>query len=365
LIIIIMSDQPSSAPPKAGPVNEKELKRIAALLAGGHIHVATHEDEPTTSRRATATSPFAIETSPTSSVKTLRARWEENSNPGTPTAARRPSMSLEEFHLLQRSRVVAEQLQREQAMNLMRSSGGGSVRSLTGTPPQPADRKSVSNTSASPAASSNVVLVNYQEKDYRGFIFVVHPDWGLLLLHCTRKASKPPHYQLPGGHVDDDEFEAAGTYLVWFLLYHVPIYSLLSHDITFFCYTNTCSSLFPFMSLCFIARESHNAKSQLLQAAKVAAARELWEETGLDVREQLDRLEPASLRTTTEAVATLKKKKDLLLPNEYKHRLFFFLQVNDNDFYSAKPEVSEQKKFSDALFLWNAIYADHVWVFRL
>lgn len=49
------------------------------------------------------------------------------------------------------------------------------------------------------------------KKDYRGFVFVVHQNHGLLLLHCTRKKNKPPHWQLPGGHVDQDEFDTAGT----------------------------------------------------------------------------------------------------------------------------------------------------------
>jgi 8-oxo-dGTP pyrophosphatase MutT (NUDIX family) len=58
----------------------------------------------------------------------------------------------------------------------------------------------------------NEVLVDYANKDYRGFIFVVHETLGLMLLHCTRKESKGPHWQLPGGHIDDHEFLQAGQY---------------------------------------------------------------------------------------------------------------------------------------------------------
>ena len=53
------------------------------------------------------------------------------------------------------------------------------------------------------------VIIDPTETDYRGFILVVHPNHGLLLLHCTRKKNKPPHYQLPGGHVDQEEFDEA------------------------------------------------------------------------------------------------------------------------------------------------------------
>jgi hypothetical protein len=31
------------------------------------------------------------------------------------------------------------------------------------------------------------VLVDYKQFDYRGFVFCLHDDYGLMLLHCTRK----------------------------------------------------------------------------------------------------------------------------------------------------------------------------------
>lgn len=48
------------------------------------------------------------------------------------------------------------------------------------------------------------------EDDYKAFILPIHPDHGILLLYCTRKKSKGPHHQLPGGHVDKEDFEEAG-----------------------------------------------------------------------------------------------------------------------------------------------------------
>jgi len=66
---------------------------------------------------------------------------------------------------------------------------------------------SASSTDA-PVASR--VLVDYKATDYRGFIFVLHENNGIMLLHCNRKKNKPPHWQLPGGHVDEHEFLEAG-----------------------------------------------------------------------------------------------------------------------------------------------------------
>jgi len=61
----------------------------------------------------------------------------------------------------------------------------------------------------------------------------------------------------------------------------------------------------------------------------MGAARELFEETGIDLRDKMDRFVPASLRTKP-------KIKDgvEILRNEHKHRLFFFLSVSDADFPS-------------------------------
>jgi hypothetical protein len=49
------------------------------------------------------------------------------------------------------------------------------------------------------------------DDDYRGFIFVLHEEYGLMLLLSTRKEAKGPHFQTPGGHVEDYELIEAGT----------------------------------------------------------------------------------------------------------------------------------------------------------
>lgn len=62
---------------------------------------------------------------------------------------------------------------------------------------------------------SGKVLINYKQNDYRGFIFIVHDVHGLVLLRCLRKKDKPPHWQVPGGHVDEPEFITAGKLFAW------------------------------------------------------------------------------------------------------------------------------------------------------
>lgn len=133
------------------------------------------------------------------------------------------------------------------------------------------------------------ILIDTQKHKYRAFVFVVHQTHGLLLLHCTRKASKGPHFQLPGGHVDDADFWEAAR------------------------------------------QQSQDAQLQLLVAAQIGASRELWEETGIDIRnDAMLRLEPASLRVGTVHTGN----DDFILPCENKKRLYFFLQVTDSDFCS-------------------------------
>lgn len=74
--------------------------------------------------------------------------------------------------------------------------------------------------------------------DLRAFIIARHPEHGILLLRANKK-KKGVHFQLPGGHVDEDELANLGAG----------------------------------------------------RASKAAAARELFEETGIDVRGHLARLE--------------------------------------------------------------------------
>jgi len=74
------------------------------------------------------------------------------------------------------------------------------------------------------------------------------------------------------------------------------------------------------------ARRSNDRDAQLIWACKEGAARELYEETGMDIRSHLDRLEPAKLRSEET------NDDEKLLTNELKERLFFFLHTTDKDF---------------------------------
>mmetsp|Transcript_34205 Transcript_34205/g.50285 ORF Transcript_34205/g.50285 Transcript_34205/m.50285 type:complete len:211 (+) Transcript_34205:128-760(+) len=136
---------------------------------------------------------------------------------------------------------------------------------------------------STPSKPSNEASgLNY--RDYRAFIFVTHQQHGLLLLHCTRKKKKGPHFQLPGGHIDEFEFVACEKY--------------------------------------------GKNEQQLLFALRMAAARELYEETGIDVREDLERLQPAPLRSTKQ-----ENGGSTLLKCEHRKRVFFTLSVDDGDFF--------------------------------
>lgn len=74
------------------------------------------------------------------------------------------------------------------------------------------------------------------------------------------------------------------------------------------------------------ALESDDRKAQLQMAAKRGAVRELFEETGIDVRDQLERVQPVSLYE--------EKQDEEQLENEFKSRLFFLVTVTDKDFAS-------------------------------
>ncbi len=78
----------------------------------------------------------------------------------------------------------------------------------------------------------------------RSFIICKHDRYGYLLLEANKKRKGGRHYQLPGGHVDRQEIADHGE----------------------------------------------------VEACRVAAARELYEETGLDLRNCLNRLVPVDIQ---------------------------------------------------------------------
>ena len=66
----------------------------------------------------------------------------------------------------------------------------------------------------------------------------------------------------------------------------------------------------------------------------MGAARELYEETGIDVRDQLERLVPVELLPYDSP----KKLKCML-----KHKCYFQLYVNDKDFFSSSVSTSDKR----------------------
>lgn len=121
---------------------------------------------------------------------------------------------------------------------------------------------------------------------YMVFIFATHPLHGLMLFRCYNKKKSGYSYQIPGGHIDATEFVSAAK---------------------------NCDG---------------NPMEQLKSAAKMGAAREFFEGTGIDIRGHLDRLRDASLRFGFEC--------NRELPCELQKRLFFHLTLSDTDFITSK-----------------------------
>ena len=110
---------------------------------------------------------------------------------------------------------------------------------------------SAGNIAAQPTSSSSgIMAAEFLKDDYRAFIFATHPLYGILLLRCTRKKNKGSHFQAPGGHIDKEDFEDAVSNM---------------------------------------QGDSNQGPAILMQACKIGAARELFEETGMDIRSELDR----------------------------------------------------------------------------
>jgi hypothetical protein len=131
---------------------------------------------------------------------------------------------------------------------------------------------------------SNVLSTPVKNHDYRGFCFMIHPKHGILLLQCSKlKKNKPsPHFQVPGGHIDNFEFHQQQ---------HLINYPL----------------------------------QQLYAASRCGCAREVFEETGIDLRHDLHRFKPVFLNIN-------ETRAKGVLCNDYKHRLFFIVILTDSDF---------------------------------
>ncbi|CAJ1960133.1 unnamed protein product [Cylindrotheca closterium] len=140
-------------------------------------------------------------------------------------------------------------------------------------------------------ADLKIVEKVLETSDLRGFGILIHREHGLVMLQCSKpKKGKPvPHFQIPGGHVDKFEIEEQQK------------------------------------------KQPSNPWAPIYEAAKRGCVREIWEETGMDLRESLDRVRPLWL-------GAIKTNKGMR--NEHKDRIFFVLEVSDSDFLTKAPEAS-------------------------
>jgi hypothetical protein len=156
--------------------------------------------------------------------------------------------------------------------------------------------------------NDGVCRVDYINADFRAKVFVVHKTRGMLLLqdkHATPSSSKKKSKKnknkkkstVPGGKISKDEFLAAAT-------------------------------------------ESGSPQVQLQIAAREAAARHVYETTGLDIREQADRLKPAVLVMNPSINAV---RGYQYLRNENEENLYYFLQVDEDDFEKLKADAAQHQ----------------------
>jgi hypothetical protein len=137
-------------------------------------------------------------------------------------------------------------------------------------------------------------------EDYRCFAVVLHASYGMLLLHSSKthkkkKKNKDPHYQVPGGRVED--------------------YELRKHQ-----------------------NGSLTWAEQRYLGARSACARHLKDQTGLSFPPA--RLWPMILRSSGGVEEEGNGDNATFLMNEYKQRLFYVLAVTDLDFYTEVCTVS-------------------------
>ncbi len=139
--------------------------------------------------------------------------------------------------------------------------------------------------------------IDYHNETYQGMVFVVHRSRGMLLFNYYDPAGGESNSlgdtRIPGGAISEEEFVAA-------------------------------------------AKQTGYAKMQLQLAAREAAARQLFEMTGIDVRQKLDRLTPAVLQMNPQ----VDSKGTQYLRNEHENTLYYFLQISDEDFVAEQTEGS-------------------------
>jgi len=137
-----------------------------------------------------------------------------------------------------------------------------------------------------------VCRVDYKSVDFQAMVFVVHRTRGMLLLQGSKASLLNSRNNVPGGAVIEEEFLDA-------------------------------------------AKQSGRPQVQLQIAARIAAARQLFETTGLDIRQQANRFKPAVLNVNPPMDPV---RGFRYLRNENENKLYYFLQVDEDDFSKLKDQ---------------------------
>jgi hypothetical protein len=137
-----------------------------------------------------------------------------------------------------------------------------------------------------------VCRVDYKSADFQAMVFVVHRTRGMLLLQGSKASSLNSRNNVPGGAIIEEEFLDA-------------------------------------------AKQSGSPQVQLQIAARIAAARQLFETTGLDIRQQANRFKPAVLNVNPPMDPV---RGFQYLRNENENKLYYFLQVDEDDFSKLKDQ---------------------------
>eukprot|EP01055_Gregarina_sp_Pseudo9_P003886 Gregarina_sp_Pseudo_9__3885@NODE_402_length_2918_cov_31_833623_g379_i0_p2_GENE_NODE_402_length_2918_cov_31_833623_g379_i0NODE_402_length_2918_cov_31_833623_g379_i0_p2_ORF_typecomplete_len249_score51_85NUDIX/PF00293_28/6_6e08_NODE_402_length_2918_cov_31_833623_g379_i021722813 len=133
----------------------------------------------------------------------------------------------------------------------------------------------------------------------RGFLIAHIQDQGFLLMEAY-KPQKGKHAQLPGGRIDEGDFEALG----------------LTTDV------------------------EKITLDELVRVGQHAALRELWEETRIDLKGHYERLQ--YLPTVTEVVAKKKKELGYVEHTHLPRKLYYFLELNKAEFNVSNVQLSPE-----------------------
>ena len=237
-------------------------------------------------------------------VQSLRALFESDSAANFDAGGL--SVDMEKFYLDQRARIVAYQQKRQEVL----------VPYFEANTTKGTATKGINETSTSVACARRKF-----EGTCKGSVFVVHQEYGLLLIKKTKDDDEAsPKFRIPSETISESDFATAefvttGKSQNDLQLDEIPLpKSALYSDSVFYGTIVRCKDGLP--------------KRRILSAARLAATRDLFSATGIDSRGSLDRLIPANLRRDVFYTVN----DDSTLQNQFKRQVYFFLFLADSDF---------------------------------